>query len=64
MARIGSTWASITSSWEPVCTVVLSVIVLGDRLSAGTVVGGAAVVVGAVVLPLVGGKEKAVRTPA
>jgi drug/metabolite transporter (DMT)-like permease len=64
MARIGSTWASITSSWEPVCTVVLSVLVLGDRLSVGTVVGGAAVVVGAVVLPLVGGKEETVRTPA
>lgn len=57
MARIGSTWASITSSWEPVCTVVLGVLVLGDRLSAGIVVGGAAVVVGAIVLPLVGGKR-------
>jgi len=64
MARIGSTWASITSSWEPVCTVILSVLVLGDRLSVGTVVGGAAVVIGAVVLPLVGGKEETVRAPA
>jgi drug/metabolite transporter (DMT)-like permease len=54
MSRIGSTWASITSSWEPVCTVVLGVLVLDDRLSAGTVVGGLAVVVGAIVLPLVG----------
>jgi drug/metabolite transporter (DMT)-like permease len=54
MARIGSTWASITSSWEPVFTVVLGVLVLGDHLTAGTVVGGAAVVLGAIVLPLVG----------
>jgi drug/metabolite transporter (DMT)-like permease len=64
MARIGSTWASITSSWEPVCTVILGVLVLGDRLSPGIVIGGSAVVLGAVVLPLVGGKEEQVRSPA
>ena len=54
MALIGSTWASITSSWEPVCTVILSVLILDDRLTAGIVVGGLCVVVGAIVLPLVG----------
>ena len=53
MARIGSTWASITSSWEPVCTVLLSVAVLHERLTAGMVVGGALVVAGAIVLPMV-----------
>lgn len=58
MALIGSTWASITSSWEPVCTVVLSVIFLGEELAFGIVVGGAMVVVGAVVLPLVGGDRE------
>lgn len=58
MARIGSTWASITSSWEPVCTVVLSVLVLGEHLTAAIVVGGALVVFGAVVLPLVGARAK------
>lgn len=59
MARIGSTWASITSSWEPVCTVILSVLILDDRLTVGMVVGGACVVVGAIVLPLVGERPKA-----
>ncbi|HEV7886213.1 MAG TPA: DMT family transporter [Acidimicrobiales bacterium] len=54
MARIGSTWAAITSSWEPVATVVLGVLILHDHLAAGIVAGGAAVVVGAIVLPLVG----------
>ena len=54
VARIGSTWAAITSSWEPVCTVILSVIVLHDRLTAGVVAGGALIVVGAIVLPMVG----------
>jgi drug/metabolite transporter (DMT)-like permease len=63
MARIGSTWASISASWEPVCTVVLGVLVLHDRLGAGTVVGGAAVVLGAIVLPLVGGDGQT-RAPA
>ncbi|MDQ1443589.1 MAG: hypothetical protein QOI20_53 [Acidimicrobiaceae bacterium] len=57
MARIGATWASITSSWEPVCTVLLSVAVLGEHLSTGIVTGGIAVVVGAIVLPLVGGRQ-------
>lgn len=53
MRRIGATWASIASSWEPVCTVILGVLVLDERLSAGIVIGGAAVVLGAIVLPLV-----------
>lgn len=60
MARIGSTWASVTSSWEPVCTVVLGVLVLHEQVSAGTVVGGALVVLGAVVLPLVGARADGV----
>lgn len=53
MALIGATWASITSSWEPVCTVLLSVLILGDDLTAGVLAGGAMVVLGAIVLPLV-----------
>lgn len=52
IARVGSAWASIASSFEPVCTVALGVVVLGDPLGPGTVVGGAAVVAGAVLLPL------------
>lgn len=59
IARIGSTWASITSSWEPVCTVILSVVVLHDRLTIGMVVGGALIVVGAIVLPMVGERAEA-----
>jgi drug/metabolite transporter (DMT)-like permease len=54
MARVGSAWASIASSFEPVFTVALGAAVLGDRLGAGKVVGGVAVVAGAVLLPLLG----------
>jgi drug/metabolite transporter (DMT)-like permease len=64
VARIGSTWAAITSSWEPVCTVILSVLVLHDRLTPGTVAGGALVVVGAVVLPMVGERGDAAAATA
>jgi len=56
MARIGVTWASIGSSLEPVGTVVLAVAFLGEGLGIGTLIGGAAVVAGAVVLPLVAGR--------
>jgi drug/metabolite transporter (DMT)-like permease len=60
MARVGSAWASIASSFEPVFTVALGVVVLGDQLSPGKVVGGVAVVAGAVLLPLLGGAREAV----
>jgi drug/metabolite transporter (DMT)-like permease len=60
MARVGSAWASIASSFEPVVTVALGVAVLGDRLGPGKVVGGLAVVAGAVLLPLLGGAGEAV----
>jgi len=58
MAQVGSAWASIASSFEPVFTVALGVAVLGDRLGPGKVVGGLAVVAGAVLLPLLGGPER------
>ena len=64
MARIGSAWASITSSWEPVVTVILGVIVLHEDLRWSTVVGGLAVVLGAIVLPLVGGRTQEQVPPA
>jgi drug/metabolite transporter (DMT)-like permease len=60
MARVGSAWASIASSFEPVFTVALGVAVLGDRLGPSKVVGGLAVVAGAVLLPLLGGAREAV----
>lgn len=64
MALIGSTWASIASSWEPVCTVILGVLVLDDRLTWPMAVGGGAVVLGAIVLPLVGGRDAEEVPPA
>jgi drug/metabolite transporter (DMT)-like permease len=60
IARVGSAWASIVSSFEPVCTVALGVAVLGDPLGTGTVVGGAAVVAAAILLPLLGGGPETV----
>jgi drug/metabolite transporter (DMT)-like permease len=60
LARVGSAWASIVSSFEPVFTVALGVAVLGDRLGPGKVVGGMAVVAGAVLLPLLGGAREPV----
>ena len=60
MARVGSAWASIASSFEPVFTVALGAAVLGDRLGPGKVVGGVAVVAGAVLLPLLGGAREGV----
>jgi drug/metabolite transporter (DMT)-like permease len=60
MARVGSAWASIASSFEPVFTVALGAAVLGDRLGPGKVVGGVAVVAGAVLLPLLGGARERV----
>lgn len=56
MARIGVTWASIGSALEPVGAVALSVAFLGEDLGVGTVLGGVAVVTGAVVLPLLTGR--------
>jgi len=60
MARVGSAWASIASSFEPVVTVALGAAVLGDRLGPGKVAGGVAVVAGAVLLPLLGGAREGV----
>ena len=57
MARIGVTWASIGSALEPVGTVALAVVFLDEGLGAGTILGGIAVVAGAVVLPLVTGRD-------
>ena len=63
LARVGSAWASIVSSFEPVVTVALGVAVLGDRLGPGKVAGGVAVVAGAVLLPLLGGARERVGSP-
>jgi len=60
MARVGSSWASIASSFEPVFTVALGVAVLGDPLGPGKVAGGLLVVGGAVLLPLLSGRREKV----
>jgi drug/metabolite transporter (DMT)-like permease len=60
MARVGSSWASIASSFEPVFTVALGVAVLGDPLGPGKVAGGLLVVAGAVLLPLLSGRRERV----
>ena len=60
MARVGSAWASIASSFEPVFTVALGVAVLGDPLGPGKVAGGLLVVAGAVLLPLLSGRRERV----
>lgn len=63
VSLVGSTWASIASSWEPVCTVLLGVMLLGEPLGIGTVVGGALVVGGGVVLPLLTEPSRASPPP-
>ena len=60
MARVGSAWASIASSFEPVFTVALGVAVLGDPLGPGKLAGGLLVVGGAVLLPLLGSRRERV----
>jgi drug/metabolite transporter (DMT)-like permease len=60
MARVGSAWASIASSFEPVFTVALGVAVLGDPLGPGKVAGGLSVVAGAVLLPLLSRRREKV----
>lgn len=63
LARIGVTWTSIGSALEPVGTVVLAVAFLGEPVGLGTVLGGAAVVAGAVLLPLVAGRSRGELPP-
>ncbi len=40
LPRIGATRSSLLSTWEPVVTVLLAVVLLGDRLSLVQVLGG------------------------
>jgi len=63
MARVGVTWASIGSALEPVGAVALAVAFLGEDVGVGTVLGGAAVVLGAVVLPLLASRTGARPPP-
>jgi drug/metabolite transporter (DMT)-like permease len=50
LPRVGAARAALLSTWEPVVTVLLAVVILGDRLSVGQVVGGMLVIVAVVVV--------------
>ena len=50
LPRIGANRASLLSTWEPVVTVLLAVILLGDRLSLVQAVGGLLVLLAVVVV--------------
>jgi drug/metabolite transporter (DMT)-like permease len=49
LPRIGAARASLLSAWEPVVTVILAVVLLGDRFSITQVVGGV-LILGAVIV--------------
>src|SRR6266480_5263519 len=49
LPRIGAARASLLSTWEPVVTVILAVVLLGDRFSITQVVGGV-LILGAVIV--------------
>lgn len=50
LPRVGAARAALLSTWEPVVTVALAVILLGDRLSLVQVLGGVLVLVAVVVV--------------
>jgi drug/metabolite transporter (DMT)-like permease len=50
LPRVGASRAALLSTWEPVVTVALAVIVLGDRLSLVQVLGGVLVLVAVIVV--------------
>ena len=54
LARVGPTRASIVSTLEPATTVVLAALVLGEELSALRLLGGAVVLVAAVLVSVTG----------
>jgi drug/metabolite transporter (DMT)-like permease len=60
VARIGAARASVVASTEPLWTVLLAALVLGESLRAGVLLGGACILAGAV---LAQWKGKAVAAP-
>jgi drug/metabolite transporter (DMT)-like permease len=50
LPRVGAARAALLSTWEPVVTVFLAVVVLGDRLSIVQVLGGVLVIVAVIVV--------------
>jgi drug/metabolite transporter (DMT)-like permease len=50
LPRIGAARAALLSTWEPVVTVFLAVVILGDRLSLVQVLGGVLVIIAVLVV--------------
>jgi drug/metabolite transporter (DMT)-like permease len=50
LPRVGAARAALLSTWEPVVTVLLAAMILGDRLSIVQVIGGALVILAVVVV--------------
>jgi drug/metabolite transporter (DMT)-like permease len=50
LPRVGASRAALLSTWEPVVTVLLAVVILGDRLSVVQVIGGLLVLLAVVVV--------------
>src|SRR6202049_188984 len=50
LPRIGAARAALLSTWEPVVTVLLAVVILGDRLSIVQVIGGVLVLLAVIVV--------------
>jgi drug/metabolite transporter (DMT)-like permease len=44
LPRVGAARAALLSTWEPVVTVLLAVLILGDRLSVVQILGGVLVI--------------------
>lgn len=50
LPRVGAARAALLSTWEPVVTVLLAVVILGDRLSIIQVIGGVLVLLAVIVV--------------
>jgi drug/metabolite transporter (DMT)-like permease len=50
LPRVGAARAALLSTWEPVVTVLLAVVILGDRLSIVQVIGGVLVLLSVIVV--------------
>jgi len=50
LPRIGAARSSLLSTWEPVVTVLLAVVLLGDRFALAQVAGGILILVAVIVV--------------
>jgi drug/metabolite transporter (DMT)-like permease len=63
LPRIGAARSSLLSTWEPVVTVLLAVLILGDRFSAVQAVGGVLIIAAVVVVQAAGREVPAAEPP-